>query len=101
MHTINHVIKTNNNKSNTTLNKRQLWDVCKINIKETTIAFCTNKCKNQKNEIVELEKRLKNGEDGEIEKQLEDLYEKRAVGAQVRARAKWIEHGEKQTKYFF
>ena len=36
----------------------------------------------------------------DLEKQLDDLYEAKAKGAQVRSRAKWIDEGEKNTSYF-
>lgn len=71
------------------LNKRQLWDTCNIKIKETTITFCKNRSKNQKDEL----------DEASVTK-LEDVYEKQAVAAQVRARARWIEDGEKPTKNF-
>ncbi len=33
--------------------------------------------------------------------QLDHIYEERARGAFVRSRRKWLEEGEKNTKYFF
>ena len=35
-----------------------------------------------------------------IESELENLYASEAKGAQVRSRVKWIEEGEKNTKFF-
>lgn len=36
----------------------------------------------------------------ELENQLNNLYDKKAQGAQIRSRAKWVSDGEKNTKYF-
>lgn len=35
-----------------------------------------------------------------LENQLNNLYDKKAQGAQIRSRAKWVSDGEKNTKYF-
>ena len=35
-----------------------------------------------------------------IENEIEEEYQKKAIGAQIRARVKWVEQGEKNTKYF-
>ena len=39
-------------------------------------------------------------ESKKVEKELENEYTKKAIGAQIRSRIKWIEEGEKNTKYF-
>ena len=36
----------------------------------------------------------------DLEPQLNILYDKKATGAQIRSRAKWINEGEKNTKFF-
>ena len=36
----------------------------------------------------------------DLESQLNILYDKKATGAQIRSRAKWINEGEKNTKFF-
>lgn len=35
-----------------------------------------------------------------LQTQLNELYHKKAKGAQIKSRAKWINEGEKNTKYF-
>jgi hypothetical protein len=35
-----------------------------------------------------------------VKQQLDDLYHEKAIGAQVRSRAKWVESGEHNTSYF-
>jgi hypothetical protein len=36
-----------------------------------------------------------------LEKELEQIYEQKAKGAQIRSREKWVEFGEKNNAYFF
>ena len=35
-----------------------------------------------------------------LQKQLDDLYERKAEGVIIRAKVKWYEYGEKKSKYF-
>lgn len=37
----------------------------------------------------------------ELQKNLDDLYKRKAEGAFVRSRLKWLEHGEQMSSYFF
>lgn len=37
----------------------------------------------------------------ELQEQLDNIYEEKAEGAFIRSRYKWLEQGEKNTKYFF
>ena len=100
------------------VNKRQLWDFCKVRIKEESIKWSITRSKNLKNEKNEIEKELiaiedqiSNSSDNKILQQLNcqkenlrsrqnEMYTIEAEGAYIRARARWVEEGEKNTKYF-
>jgi len=92
------------------------WEMLKIKCREFTQRFCAQ---NKKCEDVlrrDLEKKLKmiQNEIDEVDVideqtkkefirvkyELEELYKKDCRGASIRARVKWIEEGEKNTKYF-
>ena len=99
-----------------------LWDLFKIEVRDVTVEFCKTKAKFKKNEIESLEVKLKqlykihDGSKGvnkdlndtnhiskqieEIEEKLGKLYQDKINGAKIRARVKWFEDGEKNTKYF-
>ena len=100
------------------LNKRQLWDICKVRIREESIIWSSKKAKERKishnnigKEINDLDDVISKCKDKD---ELANLVNKRsalvseqnaihtsaAEGAQIRARAKWIEQGEKNTKHF-
>ncbi len=100
------------------LDKRRLWDFCKVRIKEESIKWsqkCTKQHKEQikviEKELAETENDIARSSEPEILTKLnikrEDLilkhnsfYHLKAKGAQIRSRAKWVEQGEKNTKYF-
>ena len=92
-----------------------LWEISKIKIKEYTIAYCSNKQAIKKNVMKEVEKQLELKEQILIDSNyrhsiqlerdvlvnsLHKLVEDQKKGAQIRSRAKWIEEGEKCTKFF-
>ena len=89
-----------------------LWDNFKIEVRDLTINHCKALAKQNKNEINLLETKLKQLYEKEdeninktdenanmkivkIENKLEKLYVKKAKGAQIRSRVKWIEQGGK------
>lgn len=98
------------------IGKREIWDLCKVRIKEYSIKYCICKSKDKKDEINHLTKHLNEidheidqnlgnmdylkKERDEIKRHLDDLYYDKAKGHQIRSRAKWIEQGEKNTSYF-
>ena len=81
-------------------------------IKSETITFCRKHAKEKRSETNNFEERLKllnsknnvsANEENEIDtlkRKIDLLYEEKAKGAQIRAREKWLEQGEKNTKYF-
>ena len=100
------------------LNKRQLWDFCKLRIREDSIGWATKKAKGNKTSYSKIEKDINDIDDiisiSNDKDELTALMNKRSVlvseqnaihklaaeGAQIRSRTKWIEEGEKNTKYF-
>ncbi len=97
------------------LTAQQRWDLCKVKIKETTIDFSKKQAKFKLNDQKLLRTKLKSYEtilsidpnnmaalEGMKNTKLAlDLYSLQlAQGAQVRSRIRWIEEGEKSTKYF-
>ena len=106
----------NNKKEFESLSDQMIWEIMKIKIKEYSITYCTKKNKLKKNILHEIEKKIelkeqefiesnynqnKKRERDELINELQNMVEDQKKGAQIRSRAKWIEDGEKCTKYFF
>ena len=88
-----------------------VWELCKIRIREYSIAYCSEKRKVQRSQIQVLEGKLKkldaNLGDAKAEMdrktvkhELDTCYINEARGAQIRAKAKYVENGENSLKYF-
>ena len=87
-------------------NNQVAWDLIKIGIREMTISYSKNKAMNSRNKISQLrsgldatakqlsvnpqDKRLQKAEN-ELKFKLNILNVNHSKGAQIRARAKWIE----------
>ena len=105
---IENIIMKYTKMSNSNKDKSMIWELCKIEIREKSIKYSKSLSKKSKNKIHKLEDELKtkinNNENQEsiesTEQELEKEYERKAKGAQIRARVKWIEEGELNTKYF-
>ena len=93
--------------------KLLLWEFLKLKIKEFTISYCTSRSLSVKQNIKDLEEKIDEidrshdsltndqyDERKKLKQELDNLYENRAKGYQVRSRAKWVECGEKSTRYF-
>ena len=92
------------------------WDALKVEIREITMTFGKIKAKETRELTRTLEKTLEaklacsdtadidnkilNNEIDKLEKELEQIYEQKAKGAQIRSREKWVEFGEKNNAYF-
>ena len=95
------------------------WDYCKNQLKEYSIIYSKQKAKKKRDALADLRNKLKSLQsaianfDGDPEsmqiklnemqdtKLALDLYALHEIeGAQVRSRLKWIEEGERNTKYF-
>jgi len=95
-------------------NNTDKWEYVKVRIREHCIGYsrCRSLC--NLNKIVNLQRKLEDTERElaknhneelvkemvSIKKEFELVSEDKAKGAQTRARIKWIEEGEKNTKYF-
>ena len=94
---------------------RSVWDWVKYNIKKYSRKYSMNKCKEKKAEEQMLNKEFQeaylifeNNPSQEnhvtlnvLRERIEKLYEEKVEGIIVRSRARWHEHGEKNSKYFF
>ena len=47
-----------------------------------------------------IDNKILNNEIDKLEKELDQIYEQKAKGAQIRSREKWVEFGEKNNAYF-
>jgi exodeoxyribonuclease III len=112
------IISSTKNDYGECLNKRDLWDFCKLRIKEFSIKYTSLLSQIKRYEIQQVEKQIcdiekslnatmNDEERKKLVKQQNDIklnidmhYLNRSKGAQVRARAQWVEDGEKNTKYF-
>lgn len=93
-----------------TVSKTDFWELCKLEIKNASITYSKRRAKERKEYIIELETKLKILQNNSIleseqieklEKEIQELYETKAKGAQIRSRINFIENGEKNTKFFF
>ena len=102
-------------EDNSTLDAQTKWDLCKIKIREFTIAYSTEKKRNHKNIINQLEKDLNDAEKklsscpenvqfinqvDTLKRKLEMFALEEARSAQVRSRVKFIEDGERTQNIF-
>ncbi len=105
--TISDTYKENSNISD----KGLLWDVIKCEIRGMTISYSSFKAKERREYEQALEEKIKHYESEIMDKNtfnnyslIKEEYEKinleKTRGAMIRSRAKYIEHGEKSTKYF-
>ena len=90
------------------------WEFLKQSIKDVCVAFARKKRKELchervllTNRLIRLRRRLCDGDESvvslilEIESKLKALYSRELEGVKIRSRAKWIEEGEKPSRYFF
>jgi len=94
--------------------KYLLWDYIKVKIKEYCITYCIKKSKVKKDVCNELQSSLDELDNKlaqkycetmflerrAIKQKLEDYYREQSQGYQIRSRVKWVEEGERSTKYF-
>jgi len=99
--------------------KALVWDMCKIRFKAYSISYCIQRKQSKNKEIVETERRLNRLDSLLADKNLcnekrnillsewkslkiivDEFYSNKARGSFIRSRAKWIEEGEKSSRYF-
>ena len=91
------------------------WEMFKIRIREFSQKFCKQKSLDRKNDKLTLDKKLcklekeinvnipnkkLEEEYSDTKERLEKIYKHESRGAGIRARIRWMEEGEKSTKYF-
>ena len=95
-------------------NPRYIWDWIKFNIKNDSIIFSTQILKNRRKHEEDLTCRYQESPNAfqenpcdntritmeRIKNELELLYDKKVEGIITWAKARWHEHGEKNSKYF-
>lgn len=97
----------------TSMTFQQIWETLKIEIREFTIAYGSNKSKSQKSEINYLQDRINqlnldiNKENLESSLELADLTSKlnalleiESHGAFIRSKSEWCQKGEKCSRFF-
>ncbi len=115
---INRIVNDTYNEYEGKVSKRDLWDFCKLRIKEYSIAFSVKERRHQRDRISYLEKRIASLQDQlsnesisnnepclinlktDLESEYELLYVNKTKGAQIRSKCKYIEEGERSTSYF-
>ena len=105
---INETVVTNKNIEDKTL----LWDLLKCNIRGMTISHSSFKTKERnrlenelKFKLEKIEKKLHEDNELDLEyettkREYEQILNHKTQGLMIRSKAKYIEHGEKNSKYF-
>jgi exonuclease III len=116
---VKEIVKTTNAQFENVKSKRLVWELIKINVKEYSIQYCKKNNKKTVKKEVELQKSINRLEEiidsmsdanmqkndlihekGVKELELNDLYDQKVKGAQIRSKAEWVEQGERSNKYF-
>ena len=102
-------------RTNEELESSLKWEMCKLEIRNTCIEFGKKSACQKRNELIvlnmklkEIEKNISDNPQNEaalaeyykLKQKMEVLHMYKTKGAQIRARLKWIEEGEKNTKFF-
>ena len=95
--------------------KRSVWDWLKYNIRNHAICYSKQKAKERNKKEKSLQTAYEEAKTlyeadptdlnqnrlNEAKEAFELFYEQKIAGVIIRARARWHEHGERSTKYFF
>ena len=100
-------------------NKRLLWELIKMEIRNATILYTKYKAKISRDRAEEIRRQLEQLDDticnnffspdinqlllnyDNLKSELQSLYENKGKQAMFRAKCRWVEQGERPTKYFF
>ena len=99
--------------------KRLLWKMIKMKIRSTTIAYTKHKAKLSRDRLLEIRRQLEQLDDiicnnffslninqvlqayDDLKTELKSFYENKGKQAMFRAKCRWVENGERPSKYFF
>ena len=103
-------------KHSSTQDKQLFWELTKMEIRIATISFSKGRSKTIntrekeiKRLLAELDRIICNSDDlqdiemelNNLKRELEGIYDRRGRAAMFRSKCRWIEQGERPTKYFF
>ena len=93
-----------------TINPQLFFEMILLEIRSNTIAFSSALIREEKNVVKDLEKEIANLDKAdpienfeiiqEKQRELTKIREKKLEGTMIRARARWVEQGEKPSSYF-
>ncbi len=96
------------------LDKRVLWELIKIRIKEESIKFGIARARSNREKMAKLQNELddinKMADEGgkidsnrklELENKIQGYYDEKREGSIIRSKVKWMKEGEKSTAFFF
>ena len=99
-----------NEQFETVINPQLFLEMILLDIRSISIAFSTALKKKDNDTMSKLESQIKNLENSDPTKhfeeinsmkvELQEIREKKLRGSLIRSRARWIEHGERASKYF-
>ena len=99
--------------------KRLLWELIKMEIRNTTISYTKHKAKMSRDRAKDIRQQLEQLDEiickdffasdinqvlqcyESLKSELQSLYEDKGKHAMFRAKCRWVENGERPTKYFF
>ena len=99
--------------------KRLLWELIKMEIRNTTISYTKHKAKMSRDRAKDIRQQLEQLDEiickdffasdinqvlqcyDSLKSELQSLYEDKGKHAMFRAKCRWVENGERPTKYFF